>query len=170
MRGYVTIPPQRCCRLTISNVRIIVQVDESILGHTSGSYMQTTTTVSEAVFSTASRYPLASTSLKKPHFRLLGLWRLWCFCEPPALSSLNLLCLHCSMNSSSSSSWPLPDFSAESLPVVGGVACRDLELGWKNAPFAIFSKVFRREFFFARLNDCASAITPFGPVLASKKV
>ena len=131
--------------------------------------MQTTTITSSGTFSTASRYPLASTSSKVPHTLLLGLFRR-CAAEPLLVSSLSLSSLHCLMKSSSSlgasSLSELSDrlFSLFEPDALCG--CEECE----KAPLVNAARVLRKVDFFARLNDCASEMTPFGPVLALKRV
>ena len=131
--------------------------------------MQTTTTVSLGTFSTASRYPLASTSSKVPHTLLLGLCRL-CAAEPLLSSSLSLFSLHCLMKSSSSlSPSSLSELPDELFSLFGSGAVRGCD-EFEKAPFVKAARVLRKVDFFARLNACASDMTPLGPVLALKRV
>ena len=132
--------------------------------------MQTTTMASSGTFSTASRYPLASTSSKVPHTLLLGLWRR-CAAEPAAASSVSRFSLHCLMKSSSSlAPGSLSELSPKPFSLFQSDTLRCWEVCEKAewAPLEKAVKVLRKEDFFARVNDCASEMTPLGPVLALK--
>src|ERR1700722_16395089 len=120
--------------------------------------MQTTTMASSGTFSTASRYPLASTSSKVPHTLLLGLWRR-CAAEPLAVSSMSRFSLHCLMKSSSSLG---PSSLSELPPRLFSLFQSDILRCWEpyekdeRASFENAAKVLRKVDFFAWVNDCAS--------------
>src|SRR5271168_1252508 len=113
--------------------------------------MQTTTMVSSGTFSTASKYPLASTSSKVPHTLLLGLWRR-CAAEPLAASSMSRFSLHCLMKSSSSLA---PRSLSELSPWLFSLFQSDILRRWELyekdewAPFENAVKVLRKVDFFA---------------------
>jgi hypothetical protein len=123
--------------------------------------MQTTTTVSLATFSTASRYPTASTVSTDPYTLLLGLF----FRLDPFCSSRRRDSRHRRIKSSSPSS--LKELAGEVFSCCG----RDNSFPqFVLSNPAALSSVRRMERFRARSKDCASAMTPFGPVFAWKMV
>ena len=134
--------------------------------------MQTITTVSLATFSTASKYPVASTASRWPYFLLLGLTRRCCFDFSSCMRAMRQL----RMNSASSSPEPSGEDVLSRLLLLLMYEDEEVDDGWVSTFGLDEEKEMGEKACRVRRKDClralskerASAMTPLGPVLASK--